>query len=308
MSRGWRVLDFTECRGELVTRRGQLVVIRQGHSETAVPAADVAVVLLGTRLTIGPQALPLLAKHDIAALLCDWRGVPHCALYPWLEHTRVGARQRAQAQLSRPRAKNAWMQLVAAKIRGQAAALDTAGAGGSQHLRDLAAQVRSGDPANVEATAARWYWSRIFVDSEQRFRRDHTGTDGLNAALNYGYAVVRGFGIRAAAAAGLAPSLGVFHKNRSNQFNLVEDLIEPFRPIVDAAVASQPRGVLNGPETRRNIVTILSDAPEGDTPGIAYEMLSLAQRVGTYVEGGADRLLVRHWTGHGYSRTREETR
>ncbi len=93
----------------------------------------------------------------------------------------------------------------------------------------LARRVRSGDPDNLEAQAAQRYWPNLFG---KEFRRDR-GSDGINALLNYGYAVMRAAIARAVVASGLIPSLGVFHSNRSNPFCLADDLLEPYRPFVD---------------------------------------------------------------------------
>jgi CRISPR-associated protein Cas1 len=93
----------------------------------------------------------------------------------------------------------------------------------------MSKRVRSGDPENLEAQAAQRYWPALFG---REFRRDRD-VDGTNALLNYGYAVVRAAVARAVVAAGLIPSLGVFHSNRSNAFCLADDLLEPYRPYVD---------------------------------------------------------------------------
>lgn len=67
------------------------------------------------------------------------------------------------------------------------------------------------------------------------FRRDR-GAPGVNVLLNYGYGILRAAVARAVVGAGLHPALGIHHSNQFNSFNLVDDLIEPFRPIVDYSV------------------------------------------------------------------------
>ena len=127
--------------------------------------------------------------------------------------------------------KRLWQQITQAKILAQAATLTAVGAeaGG---FRLLARKVRSGDPDNVEAEAARRDWTLLFGAG---FRRDHDG-DGINGLLNYGYAILRAATARAVMAAGLHPSLGLMHSNRGNAMVLVDDLMEPFRPTVDREV------------------------------------------------------------------------
>lgn len=118
--------------------------------------------------------------------------------------------------------------LIAAKLRQQGCVLDHF-VPGPNGLAAMAGRVRSGDPDNLEAQGAQRYWPLLFGKD---FRRDRDA-DGINAALNYGYAIVRAATARAIVASGLIPSLGVFHKNRSNPFCLADDLFEPYRPFVD---------------------------------------------------------------------------
>ena len=132
-----------------------------------------------------------------------------------------------------PVCKRLWRQIVRAKIKAQAALLVEL-RGTDFGLGALVLRVRSGDPSNVEARAARRYWPHVFADLD--FRR-HRENEDQNILLNYGYAVLRAIIARAICAAGLHPSLGIHHHNRYNAFCLADDLMEPFRPAVDHAVA-----------------------------------------------------------------------
>jgi len=136
-----------------------------------------------------------------------------------------------------PLKKRLWAQVVRAKILAQGAALAAVGArhGG---FSLLAAKVRSGDPDNVEAEAARRYWPLLFGPD---FRRDRDAA-GRNSLLNYGYAILRAGVARAVMAGGLHPGLGLMHANRGNAMVLVDDLMEPFRPVVDLEVWRLARG------------------------------------------------------------------
>jgi CRISPR-associated protein Cas1 len=155
-------------------------------------------------------------------------------LLPLVCHSLQTGRFAAQAALSLPAKKRLWQQIVRAKIQAQARLLEEkldADCG----LRAFASRVRSGDAGNLEAQAARIYWRKLFNDPH--FRRD-PDADGLNSCLNYGYAVLRAIVSRSLCGAGLHPSLGVHHHNRYDAFCLADDLMEPFRPIVDREVAS----------------------------------------------------------------------
>jgi CRISPR-associated protein Cas1 len=138
-----------------------------------------------------------------------------------------------------------WQAIVRRKIGNQAAALDAVGAAGADTLREMARQVGSGDPENVEARAARHYWGGLWPE----FRRDDDG-DRRNKLLNYGYAVVRSGVARALVAAGLLPAFGLKHASGTNAFNLADDLVEPFRPFVDVLAW---RTTVNGTPSRSDL-------------------------------------------------------
>jgi len=129
---------------------------------------------------------------------------------------------------SAPLKKRLWQTIVCRKIENQAAVLFRAQVNGARTLREMAAHVRSGDPDNIEARAARYYWQRLFDD----FRRQDEA-DLRNAMLNYGYAILRAGVARALVAAGLLPAFGVHHAGAQNAFNLADDLLEVLRPLTD---------------------------------------------------------------------------
>jgi len=135
---------------------------------------------------------------------------------------------------TRPRCKRIWQQLVREKIRQQAAAL-SAECVERKKLLTMSERVRSGDPDNLEAQAAKVYWS-AWPAPGSGFRRDPEGDDGLNRLLNYGYAVLRAAVGRSVVAAGLMPAVGIHHSNRANPFCLADDLLEPLRPLADGRI------------------------------------------------------------------------
>ena len=249
------------------------------------------------KVNLNAAVLHRLAEADVAVLFCDWRGIPEGGCYSWSDHGRVAARHRAQADVSLPRKKNAWARLVRAKIEGQAAVLENLKIRGSGELLALADQVRSGDPGNVEAQAARLYWSRTLGRGVGR--QPAAGQlIGANACLDYGYAVLRGHLMRAVLAAGLAPALGVFHRGRGNAFALADDLIEPFRPAIDEVALPLP--AMASPSDRdvkQLLVAAASQRFDSDGHGIPAVAEALAQSFGRYVEGDIDRLQVVSWQG-----------
>lgn len=292
----WRVLDFTSFNGRISYERGRIKAMYRDGSEKMVSLAEIAVVVIADKTDVSSGLLSMLGQNGIPVIVTDWRGVPVSVASGWSTHTRVGARQIAQANMTLPRRKAAWANIVRAKVRGQASTIRALGhAQEAKDLVTLASTVRSGDPSNVEAQAARLYWSAYFSEGESR---DQEGNDLLNAALNYGYTILRGHCIRAVTEAGLWPALGVFHHSRSNGFNLVDDLLEPFRPTIDYYVAQLPgNSAMDDPETRRKLVSASSSQFHADGRTVSTMLGSLAQQFGLYAEGDIQQFRVPTWCG-----------
>ena len=297
MNSQWRVIDLCGFEGELRSTRGGVEVLSDEGVPTIIPVAEVAVILVGMKVALSAAVLHRLAEADVAVLFCDWRGIPEGGCYSWSDHGRVAARHRAQAEVSLPRKKNAWARLIRAKIEGQASVLENLKIRGSGELLALADQVRSGDPGNVEAQAARLYWSRALGKGVGR--QPAAGQlIGANACLDYGYSVLRGHLMRAVLAVGLAPALGVFHRGRGNAFALADDLIEPFRPAIDeVALQLPPTASPSDRPVKQLLVAAASQRFDGDGHGIPAVAEALAQAFGRYVEGDIDRLNVVSWQG-----------
>ena len=132
-----------------------------------------------------------------------------------------------QMKLSAPFCKNCWRRVVQQKLENQALCLDFLSLQGGGRLRALARQVRSGDPDNRESVGARLYFATLMP------RSTRTAPTPFNIFLNYGYSIVRAALARALSAHGFLPSLGIHHKNEFNVFNLADDFLEVFRPLVD---------------------------------------------------------------------------
>jgi CRISPR-associated protein Cas1 len=286
----YQILDLQKFEGDVHSSRGRLVI--EGKE---VPLEGLGAIVIGSAVRIAGGTMLLAAKYDVPILTVDWRGLPEACTLPWSENSRVAARFRAQVDLTVPRQKNAWMQIIKAKILGQGRNLRSLGYEGYDQLKQYAEDVRSGDPSNLEARAARSYWSKIPVDGG--FSRSPGGDFSLNPMLDYGYAVIRSWAVRGICEAGLHPTLGIFHRNRSNVFALADDFVEPFRPAVDYIVFSLEKdSSLNQKETKAKIVSVLSTPmdQEGETVGTAIK--TLASRFAIYAEGDTDKLDVPTWS------------
>ncbi len=224
-----QIVEITTQGLHLAKDRGFLQVKDRGDLVGQVSLDDILAVIVGVQgCSISTVLMDQLSQRNIMLVVCGKNYLPSSLVMPVAGHGRQFQVMRAQVNLSEPRRKRAWQKVVRAKILNQAELLTRAGTNGKQLVR-LADMVKSGDPANCEAQAARIYWQRLFGNE---FRRDHDAT-GLNAALNYIYAVIRSCVARGVSAAGLHPSFSLCHKNPQNPLNLVDDLVEPFRPVAD---------------------------------------------------------------------------
>lgn len=247
-----RTIEISREPVYLSVRHGQLVVQPRGTDRAqarTIPCEDIGVVLIdepGT--TLSHAALVALVECGAAVVICGRDHLPVGMLLPLSTHTEVVVRINEQIAVNKPLKKRLWKQLVTAKIRAQAENLEL-DSPKRRKLLALARGVRSGDPSNVEAQAAKVYWSAWLSNRKAQegkpFRRDAKGAPPNNL-LNYGYAVLRAAIARALVAAGLNPVLGIHHSNRSNPFCLADDLLEPLRPIVDARARDL---FLNGSDT-----------------------------------------------------------
>lgn len=227
-----QILDLSVYPARLSTRDYQLVLEPEGMPITRIPLVDLAAVVIAhpqVRITSG--AFSQLAAAGCPVIFCDRANLPTGMYLPLVGHGRQTPRFRAQAMAPIPLRKRLWRQLIRAKIAAQADAL-TDLRGSDFGTRALIGEVKSGDTSNVEARAARRYWQHLFGEP---FRRNHEAEDA-NRLLNYGYAVLRAIIARAICAAGLHPTLGIHHHHQENAFCLADDLMEPFRPLVDRVV------------------------------------------------------------------------
>lgn len=237
-----QIIDIATDGRHLSRERGFLKVEEDGTEVGRVPLDQIAAVIVHAHgVTWTNSLLVELADRGAMLVLCATNHQPRALLWPLEGHHAQGARMRAQWTTKTPMLKQAWKQVVTSKVKMQAAALAAFGHSPAR-LEQLTRQIKSGDSSNIEAQAARHYWPLLMGTD---FRRNPETPD-INALLNYGYTVLRAATSRAIVAAGLHPTIGLHHSNRSNAFALADDLMEPFRPLVDATAYNIARE--NGPE------------------------------------------------------------
>lgn len=253
-----------------------------------------ALVLTARSATITTSILAECAARAIPVVISGPNYAPVATLMHCCERAGIADRIRAQVTATRPRMKRAWQSIVIRKIENQAKVLrELVGESEARKVALIAADVHSGDSTNREAYAARLYWQRLFGGT---FKRDREAP-GVNAALNYGYAVVRSAVARAVAACGLAPSIGVHHSNSHNPMCLVDDLMEPFRPIIDFAVASNGEWGELTAERKRCLAAVLQADMLGDkgVTTLRSAAYALGLSVVDYLLSKTDELVIATW-------------
>ena len=261
-----RILHFSQPY-HLSVKLSQLVITNKDTGEVINrPIEDTAVLMLEhSQLTYTHAAMQELMAHNVAVVFCGADYHPAGLLLPLSGNVLQHHRFQSQIGASLPLTKQLWQQTVKAKIQNQAALLESLGKSG-QALRQMADDVKSGDSENHEARAAKAYWGQLFLTD---FRREREGA-WPNSALNYGYAVLRAATARAIVAAGLLPTLGIHHSNKYNAFCLADDLMEPYRPFIDAEVVElQQLGIdeLNKAAKAQLIGAVLADVKQDGKKG-----------------------------------------
>lgn len=226
-------------RSVVITRPARLklaqkaLAVEQDDGDLRIPLDDISVLVIDQpQVSLTAQLLAACAAQQIAVITVDETHTPNGVLLPHLPHSRALQVMRKQLDMSQPRKKRLWQGIVQRKLINQADVLEWQGHdAASRRLRQLAREVRSGDAGHAESQGAQIYFRHLFDAGFNRTQeRFH------NAALNYGYSVIRSALARNLVAYGFLTAFGLHHKSEQNAFNLADDLIEPFRPILDAHV------------------------------------------------------------------------
>lgn len=231
-----QTLCFTN-QAFLSLKNSQLVIdTKSDRGVLTRPIEDIGVIVLESReVTLTTALLSTLVDHNIAVMVCDEKHLPSGLLLPLNAHSLMTEISRSQVNVSVPLKKQLWQNTIVSKISNQSKLLKKRNVQVGC-MEQWAKMVRSGDPDNLEARAAVYYWKNIFRDNPDFKRGEEDFYE--NSLLNYGYAILRGVIARSLVGAGLIPHLGLFHSNKYNPYCLADDVMEPYRPYVDELVIS----------------------------------------------------------------------
>jgi len=283
---GWRSVMISR---PAKLRREHFSLAIEQEQTAYVPFEDIAIIILNHReINLSHPVLAACAEYGIGLYSTGDNHQPNGIFLPFLSHSRTTRLMRKQLDIARPLAKQAWANIVRRKIENQAACLHLCKRKGTDRLASYARRVRSGDSDNLEGQAAAFYFAQLFDPGFHRAEERWA-----NAALDYGYAVLRGAIARGLVAHGLHPTIGLFHASEQNAFNLADDLIEPFRPLVDLHVHKHPplvEGDLT-PTDKADLVALLNvdvGMPLGRMSALSAIEHAVESLARLYEEGDSD--------------------
>ena len=208
----------------------------QGENICTRAIEDIGVIVIDhPQITLTSALIAALLDNNVALITCDSHHMPTGLLLPLSGNTIQSERFQAQVSASLPLKKQLWQQTVKQKIANQSTILRQFTSAETGCMDKWSNDVRSGDADNLEGRAAAYYWKNLFAQEIDHFKRGREEA-APNHLLNYGYAILRAIIARALVSSGLLPTLGIHHHNRYNAYCLADDIMEPYRPYVDAHV------------------------------------------------------------------------
>lgn len=216
----------------VITTKNLQLVLKSEIRESTIPIEDIGFIVLDhPEIYISIPTMNLLVENNASVIICGNNHLPNGMFLNLNSHHIQQEIFKNQIDASVPLKKQLWQQTIVEKITNQGILLEQI-TGNKNSFPFLASKVLSGDSSNMEGVAANQYWKSFF---EIKFKRERFG-DYPNNFLNYGYAILRAATARALSGSGLLNTLGIHHKSKYNAFALADDIMEPFRPVVDEKV------------------------------------------------------------------------
>ncbi len=222
-----------------LNHRDNNLVVNQENEEVKIPLEDISTILIdNAQSTITTSLLSKVNQYGISVITTDDKHLPSGILLPLNQHYQSLERFNKQLNQTEPFKKRLWQKIIISKIKNQSLCLKYSNfERESNYLEKLSKNVESGDKTHLEGVAAKYYFNCLFG---KEFKRDQDIV--INAGLNYGYSIIRSSIARELVSYGLNPIIGINHCNQYNNFNLADDFIEPFRPLVDLWVNKNLKG------------------------------------------------------------------
>lgn len=232
---GWRIV-IIENEGKLSIKNKQLIFKTQNKNKS-IPIEDIDFIILDNRrITLTHPLLDELAQNCILLMTTNEKHEISGILFSYWNQYRKLEVLNKQIDIPAPLKKQIWKKIIEQKILNQSLTLKKYSINKFEYLNECSKKVKSGDSSNLEAITSAFYFNALFSGENYKFVRQDfkcSKVSTLNAALNYTYSIVRSIIIKYIVGTGFIPYLGIFHKSKTNSFNLADDLMEAFRPIAD---------------------------------------------------------------------------
>ncbi len=247
------------------------------------------------KATTSSYVLQQLAENGSVVYFCNGQHIPCGVLLPFNSHSRQLKILETQLAVSKPQNKRLWQQIVQQKILNQAECLNLSGKEGSLEISSMVKRVQSGDSSNIEAQVAAKYFRLLFGTDfrRQNHRTAHT-IDTINASLNYGYSIIRAAIARTLVVYGFETCLGIFHHNETNNYNLADDLLEPYRPLVDLFTVNNLKDAKLTPSYKRQLYSLLNyEIVSGkERHSVMYSIERLVKSLNSAYQNKAEELIL----------------
>lgn len=226
---GWRIVHVKD--GDLLRLRLDNLEVRKKENKVFIPLSDITMVVLESNKTaITTKLLSSLSQNNVGLVICDDKYLPVGIYLPYGQYHHYSKRAIKQADWTSDQKDKIWKNVIGQKMSNQISYAKFCGVEEEriELMQDLLENLEDGDKTNREGHTAKVYFDSLYGKS---FTRDDDNL--INAAMNFGYAIVRSSMARIIVGNGLVTMLGIFHKNEFDSFNLVDDLMEPYRPLMD---------------------------------------------------------------------------
>ena len=203
-------------------------------------------------MSISTYLLKELSDSKINIIFCDEKHNPFGELSSYYSSHNTSKKIQKQINWLKENKDKMWQNIIKNKIINQALMMKKINSNKYELLLTYIEDVLSADKTNREGHAAKVYFNELFGKD---FVRNES--DNINAALNYGYAILLSTINKEVISNGYLTQIGIHHKNEFNEFNLSCDLMEPFRIVIDNFVYYNQEKELNT-EFKLDIVNIFN--------------------------------------------------
>ncbi len=204
------------------------MIIKTETDEVSVNLNEIKnIILTDHKTTITVRLLQQIAHKGIDLVICDDSKMPKGNYLPLTNNSRTTKYRKISYEYLKENKEELWQKIIRSKIYNQMLNLKLIGEDYNA-IYKYYNNVKLYDRDNQEGIAARCYFVRFFGEDFKRF-----DDDLINACLDYTYQIIRSRISQQLLAKGLDPCIGIFHRSEYNSFCLSDDLIEPYRPIID---------------------------------------------------------------------------